>query len=216
MLPAIDTLMTNRPLKVITELRNNFVILDFDDEDLPVFDMRVNYYQDINHYLSSLNPSNLVTVKCNFPRHNFLEVLYIMLQLAKRLQIAFISNSISDEGIHFLKKHKVTGVFSVNELLNDIAASRRRRANQFYLSNFIQYNEPALPNDLCSFLSLSYVEIKILYLFSRGLSNRQLTSKINKSYHTVKNHKSNIIRKIGIDGSDQLMQYVHLLQTMRL
>jgi DNA-binding NarL/FixJ family response regulator len=47
-------------------------------------------------------------------------------------------------------------------------------------------------------LRLSTREVDILRLMARGLSNREIATRLSLSYHTVKNHVQNIFRKLDV------------------
>jgi len=47
-------------------------------------------------------------------------------------------------------------------------------------------------------LRLSTRELDILRLMARGMSNKQIATRLSLSYHTVKNHVQNIFRKLDV------------------
>jgi len=47
-------------------------------------------------------------------------------------------------------------------------------------------------------LRVSTRELDILRLMARGLSNKQIASRLSLSYHTIKNHVQNIFRKLDV------------------
>lgn len=53
------------------------------------------------------------------------------------------------------------------------------------------------PYETTSLSRLSPVEIKILKLAARGFSNKKIARKLKNSTHTIKNHLSSIISKLG-------------------
>jgi len=54
------------------------------------------------------------------------------------------------------------------------------------------------------FKSLTARELDILCLIGKGLTNLEIAGELFISPHTVKNHVTNIYRKLGIDDRTQL------------
>lgn len=54
------------------------------------------------------------------------------------------------------------------------------------------------------FRNLTPRELDILCLIGKGLTNLEIASELFISPHTVKNHVTNIYRKLGIDDRTQL------------
>lgn len=52
-------------------------------------------------------------------------------------------------------------------------------------------------------------EREILGLVAKGLSNKDISSKLDISEHTVKNHLKNILQKLHLDNRVQLARYVY-------
>lgn len=52
-------------------------------------------------------------------------------------------------------------------------------------------------------------EQEILGLVAKGMSNREISGKLDISEHTVKNHLKNILQKLHLDNRVQLARYVY-------
>lgn len=64
-----------------------------------------------------------------------------------------------------------------------------------------------------SFDILSNQEQKIIHLIGKGLQNRAIADILFISTHTVKNHKSNIINKLKLNSTTDLMRFAVLYTT---
>lgn len=54
---------------------------------------------------------------------------------------------------------------------------------------------------------LSGREIDVIGLIMQGLSNKEIATRLFISYETVKTHRKNIFRKIGVSNSASLINY---------
>jgi DNA-binding NarL/FixJ family response regulator len=59
----------------------------------------------------------------------------------------------------------------------------------------------------CEGVALSPREIEIVRLISRGLSNQAIADSLFLSVHTVGTHRKNILRKLGLNKSCELIMY---------
>lgn len=60
---------------------------------------------------------------------------------------------------------------------------------------------PALPD------TITDKEEEILRYISMGMQNKQIADLVNISRHTVKNHKSNMVEKLGVSGTTELYKF---------
>jgi DNA-binding CsgD family transcriptional regulator len=58
-----------------------------------------------------------------------------------------------------------------------------------------------------TFIVLSIQEKKILHLVSLGLKSKQIAERLFISPHTIKNHKSNICRKLNFKTTAEMYIY---------
>lgn len=52
-------------------------------------------------------------------------------------------------------------------------------------------------------------EIEVIDLVSKGLSNKEISQRLFKSYHTVKTHMENIFKKIEVDNRTSLIYKIN-------
>lgn len=62
--------------------------------------------------------------------------------------------------------------------------------------------------------SLTEREQEILNLISLGLESSEIAEKLFISKHTVKTHRKNLMKKIGVNNGAELMRYAILSQLM--
>lgn len=59
----------------------------------------------------------------------------------------------------------------------------------------------------CEPAGLSEREIEIIRLIANGYTTRQIADKLYRSFHTITTHRKNIMKKLGINSSSELMVY---------
>ena len=62
-------------------------------------------------------------------------------------------------------------------------------------------------NGLFYSIPLSHREIEIIIMIYRGLSHREIGIQLNISPITVRNHKTNIMRKIGVSTNTAILSW---------
>lgn len=75
--------------------------------------------------------------------------------------------------------------------------------NKTYYSKNLSKNIHLKENSESSFLQLTSTEVKILNYLSQNLSSAAIADELFISKRTVEKHRSNIIKKIGLDSSNQ-------------
>ncbi|GAB3017882.1 response regulator transcription factor [Spirosoma pulveris] len=79
--------------------------------------------------------------------------------------------------------------------------------------NMITLNEEQSDNNLIDLRKIIYEkiskqEMNILYFLYKGNSNKEIANRLNISEHTVKVHKRNIFKKLGIKGSNNFRRFL--------
>jgi DNA-binding NarL/FixJ family response regulator len=54
---------------------------------------------------------------------------------------------------------------------------------------------------------LTQTELKILRLVADGLTSKEIAGKLSIHYRTVENHRTNMCRKLGVDGASALLRF---------
>ncbi len=129
-------------------------------------------------------------------------------------------------GIIFLTLHSEEDLFRAaldmggrGYLLKDSAMQeiavgvRAVAAGQLYLSSALtsylvqRPGTPAVPQKNSLIGQLTPTEARILKLIAEGNSSKEIGAEISIHYRTVENHRTNICRKLNIDGANALLRF---------
>lgn len=65
---------------------------------------------------------------------------------------------------------------------------------------------PPVPKN-CAPSKLTAREIEILQLITQGISTKEIASQLNLSTHTIYTHRKNIMKKLGLNSSSEMILY---------
>jgi DNA-binding NarL/FixJ family response regulator len=93
------------------------------------------------------------------------------------------------------------------EILDAVIATAK--GEKFYCTNVLNHLlEKSFPKgDTCAPTPLTPREIEIVRLVSSGLIAKEIASELNLSTHTVYTHRKNIMRKLKIGTTSELVRY---------
>ena len=93
------------------------------------------------------------------------------------------------------------------EILDAVLATAK--GEKFYCTNVLNYLlEKSFPKETeCKPLPLSAREVEIVQLISTGLIAKEIAGKLNLSTHTIYTHRKNIMKKLGIGSTSELVLY---------
>jgi len=94
-----------------------------------------------------------------------------------------------------------------SEIINAIEATAK--GEKFYCTNVLNYLlEKSFPTEKeCSPIPLSPREIEIVQLISSGLIAKEIADKLNLSTHTIYTHRKNIMKKLGLGTTSELVLF---------
>ncbi|MCF6168191.1 response regulator transcription factor [Lutibacter sp.] len=132
-------------------------------------------------------------------------------QLHKKTKILVISTdknptyilSILELGVHgYLTRECDEG-----ELINAIFAIANNE--KFYCNKIINIilEKKLTTNDDCDPTSLSQRETEITTLIAKGMTNKEIAVKLFLSPHTINTHRKNIMKKLGVKSTSELVLY---------
>ena len=139
-----------------------------------------------------------------------LEVAGKIREAGLRTRIIFLSFHKDEDILRAALKAGGNGYLLKDSAIQEIpAAIRAVLAGEQYLSTAIalqllqskqELREPLLAN-------LTPAEQRILSLISEGLSSKEIGAELSIHYRTVENHRTNICRKLNIEGANALLRF---------
>jgi DNA-binding NarL/FixJ family response regulator len=163
--------------------------------------------------IKELSPQ-LALLDIEMPKQSGLEVAREVTRLGLETKIIFLSFHKDED---FFRAAIETG--GQGYLLKDsatdeiVSAVHTVMAGQVYISSAItmqllrgnDIQVPAPADSLTRDLTPS--ENRILKLIGDGLSSKEIGAEISVHYRTVENHRTNICRKLGIEGANALLRF---------
>lgn len=193
---ADDHSMIREGLKQLLELEGNFEVI-----------AEANDGEECLQIMSSLNPDVLL-LDINMPKKNGLEVLKELKNRNSRIKVLVLT-------VHNEVEYLMTAIeIGINGyLLKDSESATLKKAILTVIrgETYIQPNLiPMLnsrmikmKNDHDKLESLTKRELDVLKNLAVGMYNKEIATKLNISERTVKNHVSNIFKKIGVADRTQ-------------
>jgi DNA-binding NarL/FixJ family response regulator len=126
------------------------------------------------------------------------------------VKILVLSSHTDEFTLHRIQRSGVNGFVDKNEqafgvLQEALAAVLEGRS---YFCSMTQTLRARMKADPRSFSKvLSDREMELLALFGRGLSNDEIGEKLELRPNTVRNHRQNIMTKLGLGSTPQLIHY---------
>lgn len=93
------------------------------------------------------------------------------------------------------------------EIIDAVIATAK--GEKFYCTNVLNYLlERSFPKENeCKPLPLSPREVEVVQLVASGLIAKEIADKLNLSTHTIYTHRKNIMKKLGIGSTSELVLY---------
>ncbi len=156
---------------------------------------------------------NLLVLDHNQPGYFSAETIAKVRQLAPETSILIIS-AISDknsvyvaleQGIHSF----LTKTCDQEEILDAVKATAK--GEKFFctkvLDCLLERTFGSIEESGCAPIPLSPREIEIVRLVAKGLIAKEIAAMLNLSTHTVYTHRKNIMKKLSLNSSSELLMY---------
>jgi len=193
---ADDHSMIREGLKQLLELEGDFQVIEEACDGVECLEK-----------LSKITP-DILLLDINMPNMNGLEVLQKMKD--KRMKVKVLVLTVHNE-VEYLLKAVDIGINGY--LLKDSESAELKKAI-LTVVNGEDYIQPSLipllnakmidrNKDNVKIESLTRREMDVLKLLAVGMYNKEVAEKLNISERTVKNHVSNIFKKIGVTDRTQ-------------
>lgn len=196
---ADDHLMVREGLKQLLELQGDIEVIGQADDGIQCLDM-----------INKLKP-DVVLLDINMPNMNGIQTLEVMRQNQNKTKVLILT--IHNE-IEYLLKAVEIGVNGY--VLKDSNSSVLKKAivAVYDGETYIEPSLTPLMKDRLEKINkqnddeiLTRREIEVLKLLAEGLFNKEIAYKLSISEKTVKNHVSNIFKKIGVFDRTQAAVY---------
>lgn len=193
---ADDHSMIREGLKQLLELEGNFEVI-----------AEANDGEECLQIMSSLNPDVLL-LDINMPKKNGLEVLKELKNRNSKIKVLVLT--VHNE-VEYLMKAIEIGINGY--LLKDSESATLKKAILTVIRGETYIQPSLIPtlnsrmikkkNDHDKLESLTRRELDVLKNLAVGMYNKEIATKLNISERTVKNHVSNIFKKIGVADRTQ-------------
>ena len=156
------------------------------------------------------NKPDLIIINSSIGEISGIDILKIIREHKMPIKIIFISSEINVNVAIDALNYNVDGLILKNSTLSDFlsAINSILEDNQF-IHPFIldAVNSYLAQTDNCKKTTLTKRETQILCMISAGYLNKEIGSELNISERTVKNHVSNLFKKIGVSDRTQAAVY---------
>lgn len=157
----------------------------------------------------SLQP-DIVLLDLDLPDVSGLDLIAPLAEASPRSKVIVLSAHTEDYAMHRCLEAGVDGFVDKNDepaesIIEAVEAVRNGRS---YFSPAMTRVRAAMRHDPAAFSKLlTKHEQDLLVLFGQGLSNEDIATRLNLSPRTVGNHRHNIMAKLRIPSTPELMRY---------
>lgn len=156
------------------------------------------------------NKPGLIIINSSIGEISGIDILKIIREHKMPIKILFISSEINVNVAIDALNYNVDGLILKNSTLSDFlsAINSILEDNQFIHPIILDaVNSYLAQTDNCKKTTLTKRETQILCMISAGYLNKEIGSELNISERTVKNHVSNLFKKIGVSDRTQAAVY---------
>ena len=156
------------------------------------------------------NKPDLIIINSSIGEISGIDILKIIREHKMPIKILFISSEINVNDSIDALNYNVDCLILKNSSLSDFlsAINSILEDNQFIHPLILDaVNSYLAQTDNCKKTTLTKRETQILCMISAGYLNKEIGSELNISERTVKNHVSNLFKKIGVSDRTQAAVY---------
>lgn len=169
--------------------------------------------QEALRLIQELNP-DLAILDINMPKLDGLAVASQLGESSVRTKIIFLSFHSGEHIFRAALKRGAKGYLLKGSATEEVLdAIRTVLAGDVYMSPSIAVqmvkmrDKTSSPDGRRPIDGLTSSERRILSLIAEGMSSKEIGEMLSINYRTVDNHRTNICRKLGLDGSNALLRF---------
>jgi len=161
--------------------------------------------------VSALKP-DILLLDITMPKKSGLEILDQLQRASKKTKILIISVHKADAYIMRALKSGVKGYLNKENAADDLLpALRKITAGQVYLSSqassYLLEKASKGSEEMAKENILSERETEVLRLVAEGKTSKEIAESLFISARTVENYKNNLLKKLGLHKSSDLIKY---------
>lgn len=103
------------------------------------------------------------------------------------------------------EKEKIDALNSGINKVTDNKPFLSKKIINFLKKDAYKQHKILLHQNLSSYFTTT--ELKTMYQIATGNTTKQIAEKWNRSYHTINNHRKNILKKLGLKGTFRLIKF---------
>jgi len=164
---------------------------------------------------------NTLIISLNLERTNIYSLIKEIITGFPALKIIVFTNYTMPKLVQSMMEYGVHAYLSKNASITEILDTIKRVHEGAQIISPSVYNKPApigrIKQELIEskdhftrFSELTKREIDIISLLSKGMTNREMASELNISIHTVETHRKNLMKKLNLKTSAQLVYLASL------
>lgn len=167
--------------------------------------------EEVLEKVASLKP-DILLLDITMPKKSGLEILNQVLRLSPETKIIIISVHKADAYVMQALKGGVKGYLNKENAADDLLpALRKVMAGQVYLSgevsSYLLDKVSKGAKELSRASELSERELEIFRLVAEGKTAKEIAEALFISARTVENYKNNILKKLGLHKTSDLIKY---------
>jgi len=154
--------------------------------------------------LMNNRPADIVILDINMPKMNGIQCARWIKENYPKTKVIILTMFPEKSYLHEIIKAGVDGcLLKSRGSLELISAIERVSQNKSYFDMVKDFDHPEKSHTV----NLSEREVEIVKLIVNGFTSNEIADQLFLSEHTVKTHRKNIFRKIGINNTSQLASY---------
>lgn len=153
---------------------------------------------------------DVVVLDYNQPGHFTTNTISKVKTHYPRVRLLVISNDEDKQTIYQVLENGVNSFLSKKcdekEIIDAVYATSKNE--KYYCTNVLNHLlEKSFPKENCTPIPLTKREIEIVKLVAKGLIAKEIASELNLSTHTIYTHRKNIMKKLKIGTTSELVLY---------